>query len=107
MKYEPGCVAMAGDRIEVTGSRFVWDKFTDIRRVDDDGNVVPAYPDYPRSGRVESTGRQLKFIDDTGELVGELVGHSADGQRFLLTTEQFEQVEAGAEIPACALTLTD
>ncbi|MEL7024972.1 MAG: hypothetical protein AAGL69_14655 [Pseudomonadota bacterium] len=103
--YEPGCVAMAGDRIEVTGARFVWDKFTDVRRIDEDGNEIEAYPDYPKSGRVESSGSQLKFIDDSGNLVGELVGYSDGANRFLLTAAQHDKVQAGADVPACALKL--
>jgi hypothetical protein len=101
--YAPGCMALAGDRIEVNGTRFVWDKFTDALRVDDDGNRIDPFPDYPRKGRVESTGKRLRFVDDGGSLVGEFVGYRIDGERFLLTVDEYDAVQAGARVPDCAL----
>lgn len=72
-------------------------------RIDEDGNRVDPYPEYPRKGRVESSGSTLRFVGDDGELIGEFIGYRVDGQRFLLTEQEHSAVRAGESVPDCAL----
>ena len=102
--FEPACIAHAGDRIEMSGGRFEWDRFTDHVNVDDSGNRIDPYPDYPKTGTV-ATGKfsKLEFTGDDGTAVGERYLLDYRGRTYLLTYEQNEAVLDGEEMPACAL----
>lgn len=101
--YAPGCAAYAGDQITIDGQRYTWDKFTDTRRIDEDGNVIDPFPGYPREGRVELEGRVVRFLDESGELLAVRHVRKAGGKTYLLTPEAWQQVASGAAPEPCAL----
>ena len=101
--YEPACIAYEGDRIELRNGRFEWDRFTDEHRVDADGNLIDAFPDYPKSGQYKIDDGRLTFLTDSGNGVADwfLVEHL--GQYYLLTSSQHEAFVNQSDIPECAL----
>ena len=103
VSYAPGCLAYAGDRITIGGQRYTWDKFTDVRRIDEAGEVIDPFPGYPRQGRVERDGRVLRFLDESGALLAVRHLHEAGGKTYLLTPEAWREVAAGAAPDPCAL----
>ncbi|MEM6818917.1 MAG: hypothetical protein AAF578_08995 [Pseudomonadota bacterium] len=103
LTYSPGCAAYSGDQIEVTGDRFSWDRFSDTRRVDKDGNEIDANPGYPRTGTVEIDDAVMRFVDDSGAVVGTFVSFQNGGKRYLLTQEEHKAVADGGALPDCAL----
>lgn len=103
VSYAPGCAAYTGDEITIDGQRYTWDKFTDTRRVDDDGKVIDPFPDYPRAGRVEREGQVVRFFDESGQLLAVRHLYEAGGTMHLLTPEAWQRVASGAEPDPCAL----
>lgn len=105
--FEPACIAYEGDKIRLTDGRFEWQKFTDQKMLDEHGEVVDAFPGYPKLGRYEQSDLQVRFFaDDGSQLDDRYLFH--DQQRvYLLTWEQNEAVLNGGRLPACALRLAD
>ena len=101
--YEPSCIAFEGDRIELRGGRFVWDRFTDARRIDGDGNVIDEFPDYPKTGTYSLESGRLIFATDDGVRLDDWFLVEQSGQIYLLTAAQQEAHRAKAEMPQCAL----
>ncbi|MEL6367222.1 MAG: hypothetical protein AAFQ16_04605 [Pseudomonadota bacterium] len=101
--YSPVCAAYSGDRIAVNGDRFTWDRFTDTRRVDNKGNEIDANPGYPRTGTIEIDDTMMRFVDESGAVVGTFVSFEDDGDRYLLTQEDHAAVAGGDAVPDCAL----
>lgn len=103
--YEPACTAYEGDRLELRHGRFEWLRFTDERRVDEDGNSVVLFPEFPRSGTYkESDGRLMLLGDDKVRLDDWFIVYSAQ-QRFLLTAKQHDAFLDSGKLPECALSL--
>lgn len=105
--YEPACIAFEGDRIELRGGRFSWDRFTDQRSVDADGNVIDAFPDFPKSGKYTLDAERLSFVTDDGIRLTDWFLFEQQGQRYLLTDAQREHYLDTAALPRCALLLAD
>lgn len=104
--YEPACVAYEGDRVELKGGRFEWQRFTDERVVDAAGNVVPPFPGFPKTGTFrESNGRLEFFTDDRVRLDDWFLVESA-GQRYLLDAKQHNAFLDSGAPPECALKFT-
>jgi hypothetical protein len=103
--YEPACIAFEGDRIELRGGRFAWDRFTDQRSVDADGNVIDAFPDFPKTGKYTLDAERLGFVTDDGVRVADWFLIEQQGQRYLLSEEQHERYLDLAELPRCGLLL--
>lgn len=101
--FEPACVAFAGDRITLAGERFTWNKFTDVRRIDDAGNLIDPYPDYPKSGTVERDDMRLTLRADDGSALREMHLHAAGDAVYLLTIREHADVQSGQPMPECAL----
>lgn len=103
--YLPGCIAYAGDSIELANGRFEWDRFTDAVEVDASGNVVDPYPDYPKVGTATVTGDSVVLTDDDGNVVDTraLVTHA--GRPYLLTAAERAEWQRSGLMPACALVL--
>lgn len=103
VSYAPGCAAYTGDLITVDGRRYTWDKFTDTRSLDEDGNVIDPFPGYPREGRVEQEGQVVRFFDASGELLAVRHRHEAGGKTYLLTPEALQNMASGAALDPCSL----
>jgi hypothetical protein len=103
--YSPDCIAFAGDRIELDNGNFVWDQFTDQVRVNDAGEVIDRYPDYPLSGRYEMHGERITFHASTATELPDRYLVERKRQTYLLTAEQHEAWAATGDIASCALML--
>lgn len=101
--YLPSCVAFAGNRIELSGGAFTWDKFTDEVRVDDAGSVVDPFPGYPLRGTYAIDNDVVRLTTDAGELAGEMHLVRRPGQVYLLTAAEFDAWERNGSVPECAL----
>ena len=102
-KYEPGCTAYAGSVVSLEGSDFVWEKFTDQVRIDEEGKVIDAYPDYPKQGSYRKSGSTLYLETTDGEAVATMYLHKYGESYLLLTVEEHEAWERSGEYGACAL----
>ena len=101
--FAPACIAYEGDRIVFDGRRFSWDRFTDARRVDDDGNIVDPFPEYPKTGRYEVDSARVSFYTDDGGSLDDRYLLEHRGDTYLLNWEDNEAVLDGEAMPACAL----
>ncbi len=101
--YEPGCIAFEGDRIEISGKRFVWDRFTDEIRIDAEGREIDPFPDFPKSGRVEVRAGNVRFYPESGESIEMHHLLKRGSATYLLTSEERTRVMSGADMPDCAL----
>jgi len=102
--YAPGCQAYAGSRIQLADGNYVWERFTDARRVDAEGNVIDPYPGYPKRGRYERSGPAFRLLDADGETLATYHLHESDSGLLLLTAEQQAAWEADGSYPDCPLT---
>lgn len=103
-EYLPDCAAHAGDRVTIEGTRFSWDRFTDAVRVDDDGNRIDAFPNYPKSGSISAADGKMRFVDDAGEEIAMRHVVVRDGVIALLTEAEHGQWETTGNWPDCPLS---
>jgi hypothetical protein len=103
--YTPSCVAFEGNTIELSDSRFTWDKFTDEVRIDEDGNEIDPFPGFPVRGSYVVEDDVVRLTTDVGELAGEMHLVRRPGQVYLLTAAEFSAWERDGAVPACALLL--
>jgi hypothetical protein len=103
--YTPDCIAHAGNSIKLDGGRFVWDKFTDQVLVNDAGEVVDQFPEYPVRGRYRLEGETLDFESYTGEPLPRMHMRREGNRTFLLTDRQLEAWPADRQRTRCALVL--
>lgn len=103
--YTPSCIAFEGNTIELSDSRFTWDKFTDEVSVDDAGNKIDPFPGFPVRGTYVIEDDVVRLTTDVGELAGEMHLVRRPGQVYLLTGDEFEAWERENTVPACALLL--
>ena len=103
--YNPSCVAFEGNTIELSDSRFTWDKFTDEVTIDDSGNKVDPFPGFPVRGTYVVDDDVVRLTTDVGELAGEMHLVRRPGQVYLLTAAEFDAWERDGAVPACALLL--
>ena len=102
--YAPDCMAHSGDRITLDSGRFVWDKFTDQVLVNDAGEKVDLYPDYPLRGRYSLEGDTVHFESYTGEPLPVMHVQRENDKTYLLTDKQ--RTSWQTDRPRCPLTLT-
>jgi hypothetical protein len=102
-RYAPSCPSYAGNTIELADGRFEWDKFTDQVRVDDQGNVVDAFPDYPRRGSYRLSRHKLSLTADDGEPLPTLYLVRQANRFYLYTEPEHEAWERTGEPAKCAL----
>ena len=103
--YTPSCIAFEGNTIELSDSRFTWDKFTDEVRIDEDGNEIDPFPGFPVRGSFVVEDDVVRLTTDVGELAGEMHLVRRPGQVYLLTAAEFGAWERDGAVPACALLL--
>ena len=101
--YNPACTAFSGNTIELDGGRFVWDKFTDQVFVNDAGEVVDQYPEYPMRGRYRLEGDTIHFDSYEGAPLPSMHLREEDGEVYLLTNEQHESWLNANGRPRCPL----
>lgn len=104
-RYAPDCTAYAGSIVSLQGSAFVWERFTDQVRVDDDGNIIEAYPDYPKRGTFRKEGSALHMETDAGAPLATMYLHKDGAAYRLLTDREHAAWERSGEFADCALTL--
>ena len=88
-------MAFEGDRVTLDSGRFEWVRFTDVRRISEDGKEIDPFPDYPKSGRYSVQSQAIEVRTDGGD---RLDGHyllQHDGSLYLLTSEQNAKFSAG------------
>ena len=102
--YRPGCIAYAGNTVELQGDRFVLDRFTDAVRVDDSGNVIDPYPEYPKRGRYSLNGKTLSMTTESGERLDNMHLLQNDGVFVLLTDSEHDAWKNAGSLPDCVLT---
>lgn len=103
--YAPDCVAFAGNSVRLDGAGFVWDRFTDQVKVDDSGEVIDPYPDYPLRGSYSLDGQTVNMRADSGQSMDSLFLHKIDGTYRLLTAKQAQDWQRSGEYDNCVLTL--
>jgi hypothetical protein len=101
--WQPGCVAFAGDRITLADGRYSWDRFTDAREIDDQGNVVDPYPDFPKTGRYRVDGETVQLLGPDDDVLATFHLHEDGGNYRLLTPEEHAAVLNGGQMPDCPL----
>ena len=103
--YTPSCVAYEGNTIELSDSRFTWDKFTDEVLIDEEGNEIDPFPGFPVRGSYVVDDNVVRLKTDVGELAGEMHLVRRPGQVYLLTAAEFDAWERDGTVPECALLL--
>lgn len=106
-RYEPSCTAYEGDTIELRAGRFEWQRFTDQRQVDDEGNVVNPFPGFPKTGKFRFDTSRLILVSDTDVRLDDWLIINNDGQKLLLTVDQHAAYTETRIVPACALKLSN
>jgi hypothetical protein len=103
--YEPACVAYEGDRIQLKGGRFEWQRFTDERAVDEAGKGANPFPGFPRLGTYRAKAGRLTLVTDEDVRLDDwfVVVHAQ--QHYLLTTGQHDAFLESGELPECVLRL--
>lgn len=104
-KYSPNCVAYAGSTVSLDGETFVWDRFTDQVRVDDNGNIIDGFPDYPKRGSYRIDGQTVYMESDSGQSMDNMYLHQSDATYLLLTAEENMSWQQTGEYGDCVLTL--
>ena len=102
-RYLPDCRAYAGDELELAAGRYEWNRFTDMRRVDEAGNVVDPNPGFPKSGVFERTNGMLRLLDDGGSVIATWHAQERAGRLYLLTDAQQSAWSASGAWPDCPL----
>ena len=101
--YSPACIAFAGDTIELSNHRFSWDKFTDQVIVDENGEMVDQFPEYPRRGAFRVDGQRLVLTSDAREELDVMYLVTEGERTYLLTSEQRDEQQKSGNTPTCAL----
>ena len=99
-------MAFEGDTIKLDDGRFVWQRFTDERTVDDAGNVVDPFPGFPKTGTYRVAAGRLELVSDDNVRIEDWFIIERDGQRYLLTSKQHRVFLDGGEMPKCPLKLS-
>jgi hypothetical protein len=100
-------MAHSGNSITLDGGRFVWDKFTDQVLVNDAGEVVDQFPEYPLRGRYRVEGDTLHFESYTGEPLPTLHLQREGDKTYLLTDKQLTSWHPPSTRPTCPLIRND
>lgn len=102
--YAPGCVAYAGNQVELSGGTFVWDRFTDQIRVDSDGQIIDPFPDFPVSGNYTLDGRRMTMIAESGQSMQPMYLHQDGSDYRLLTADEDASWQSSGAFDNCVLT---
>ena len=105
--YRPGCIAYEGSEIVLQDGNFTKNRFTDQVALDDDGQVVDPFPDYPQEGgyRVDRQFLYLTFEHDGSTETMHIDEHG--GRIVLLTESEFDHLRQGGRPDDCVLARED
>lgn len=103
--YEPSCMAYEGNRIELRAGRFEWQRFTDQRTVDAEGNVIDPFPQYPKMGTYSVQGGRVEMTTDDNERLPDWFIVEHDGRRYLLSKKEHNAFQEAKNLSDCALAL--
>jgi len=103
--YEPSCMAYEGNRIELRAGRFEWQRFTDQRTVDTEGNVIDPFPQYPKTGTYNVQGGRVEMTTDDEERLEDWFIVKHDGRRYLLNKKEHNVFQEAENLSDCALAL--
>lgn len=106
-RFEPSCMAFAGETIELRDGRFSWNRFTDEERISEDGARIDPYPDFPKSGSYTLKKDRVYLLVGGKTVDVERRLYDYNGDLYLLTPEQHDSVSSNARIPECALQRVD
>lgn len=101
--YEPSCIAFAGETITLREGRYEWDRFTDERRLAEDGSVIDPYPDFPRNGNYRVDDQRVELSPAEGGPVESRFLVARDGDLYLVDAPTRDRLEQGEALPDCAL----
>ena len=101
--YAPACVAYEGDEIELVDGNFTWRRFTDQRHVDENGEAVDPFPNYPKNGSYEYRDPMLVLSPHEGAANSGFFPLKKAGVVYLLTEAENQRYELDGEIAECAL----
>jgi hypothetical protein len=104
-RYAPACIAYSGSHVTLNGDSFLWERFTDQVRVDDEGNVLEPYPDFPKRGSYSIDGQTLVMRSEGGATMDNMYLHRANGGYLLLTADDQHRWEKTGQYADCVLTL--
>ena len=103
--YSPSCVAFAGNKISLNNGELVWEKFTDMVVLDDDGNSINQFPGYPMLGTYRVEGQTLIMESAAGETMPNMYLQERDESLHLLTADELKSLGETGELPYCSLVL--
>ena len=103
--YSPSCVAFAGNKISLNSGEFVWEKFTDMVVLDDEGNSINQFPGYPMLGTYRVEGQTLIMESAAGETMPNMYLQERDESLHLLTADELKSLGETGEFPYCSLVL--
>lgn len=101
--YLPDCKAFEGDRVELREDGFTWSRFTDQRKIDESGNEVDSFPEFPKSGEYQMKDGHVSFTLDDGEHLDTRYFMESGGKAYLLSQEEDRVFAEGGQMPECAL----
>jgi hypothetical protein len=103
--YLPGCIAYVGDKITLGDGQFVWEKFTDERSVNEQGEIIDPFPGYPMKGSYRIDGQTVHLVPESGAAPQPMYLQDEGGRHYLLTVDEFAAWEATGSYAECALLL--
>ena len=104
--YSPDCAAFEGSNIRLSDGEFVWEKFTDAIKVDDDGNAMNQFPGYPLRGTYRIAGETVHMQVESGAVIEPMYLHADGDRQYLLTAVQWKARKAMGKYSGCALLLS-
>lgn len=102
-EYLPDCQAFAGDELKIAAGRYEWDRFTDMRRVDEAGNVVDPNPGFPKSGAYRQANGTIELLGEDGSVIATWHAQERNGRFYLLTEAQQLAWSDSGTWPDCPL----
>ncbi len=102
-RYVPSCVAYEGDTIELRGGKFVWNRFTDEVRLDESGNKIDAFPDFPKTGTYVKSASRIELSVEGDETQQTYYLLSLDNQTYLLSAAEQGRYAFDGVVERCAL----
>ena len=103
--YSPSCVAFSGNKISLNKGEFVWEKFTDMVVLDDDGNSINQFPGYPMQGIYRVEGQTVIMQSAAGEALHNMYLQKNNESLHLLTEDELKSLGKTGEYPYCSLVL--